>query len=152
MLQTPCQSFFLRSGNNVPLNLYQTNVILCAVKKVQGPKAQPFPSEVQVLTEGPPLVTPSGTGPQTLPSCSSLREPGVQDPTCLQAPQATQMKAAAAIRSRDRDRGEILCCLKAWAKASGRPWRAGELEGSERPGSVSYLTLHLKTTTPSTIG
>ena len=77
------ESLFLRSGNNVPLNLYQTNVILCSVKKGQGPKAQLFPSEVQVLTEGPPLVAPSGTVPQTPPSCYSLREPGVQDPTGL---------------------------------------------------------------------
>ena len=59
------ESFFLRSGNNIPLNLYQTNVILCSVKRGQGPNAQLFPSEVQALTEGPPLVAPSGTGPQT---------------------------------------------------------------------------------------
>ena len=71
------------SGNDVLVILYQMNVILCSDKKGQGPKAQLFPSEVQVLTEGPPLVAPSGTVPQTPPSWYSLREPGVQDPTGL---------------------------------------------------------------------
>lgn len=37
------------SGNNVPVNLYQTNVILCPEKKGQGPKVQLLTSKVQVL-------------------------------------------------------------------------------------------------------
>ena len=37
------------SANNVPVNLYQTNVILCPEKKGQGPKVQLLTSKVQVL-------------------------------------------------------------------------------------------------------
>ena len=36
------------SGNDVPVNLYQMNVILCPDQKGQSPKAQPSPSKVQV--------------------------------------------------------------------------------------------------------
>ena len=40
-----------RSGNDVPVNLHQTNVIVCSDKKGQGPKAQLLPCEVQVLAK-----------------------------------------------------------------------------------------------------
>ena len=40
------EPLFLRSGNTVPVNRHQTNVILCPDKKGQGPKAQLSPSEV----------------------------------------------------------------------------------------------------------
>ena len=38
-------------GNNVPIYLYQMNVILCLDQKGQSPKAQPSPSKVQVLAK-----------------------------------------------------------------------------------------------------
>ena len=36
------------SGNEVPVNLHQTNDLLCPDKDGQGPKAQPSASKVQV--------------------------------------------------------------------------------------------------------
>ena len=39
------------SGNDVPVYLYQMNVILCLDQKGQSPKAQPSPSKVQVLAK-----------------------------------------------------------------------------------------------------
>ena len=38
-------------GNDVPINLYQMNVILCPDKKGQNPKAQLSPSKVRVLAK-----------------------------------------------------------------------------------------------------
>ena len=66
-----------RSGNDVPVNLHQTNVILCSDKKGQGPKAQPSPCEVQVLAKRRQVSVGSSLGarfpgPAQL---SSLREP-----------------------------------------------------------------------------
>ena len=57
------------SGNDVPVNLHQMNVILCSDNK--GPKSWLSFSEVQSwLREGrAQLVAPSGPGPQTLSSC-----------------------------------------------------------------------------------
>ena len=40
-----------RSGNDVPINLYQMHVILCPDKKGQNPKAQLSPSKVRVLAK-----------------------------------------------------------------------------------------------------
>ena len=42
------ESLFLTSwsGNNVPINLYQTNTIFCSGKKGQGSQVQHSPSEV----------------------------------------------------------------------------------------------------------
>ena len=49
------RSFVLKvrswSGNDVPVYLYQMNVILCPDQKGQSPKAQPSPSKVQVLAK-----------------------------------------------------------------------------------------------------
>ena len=39
------------SGNDVPVYLYQMNVILSLDQKGQSPKAQPSPSKVQVLAK-----------------------------------------------------------------------------------------------------
>ena len=39
------------SGNDVPINLYQINVILCPDKKGQGSKVQLSPSKVPVLAK-----------------------------------------------------------------------------------------------------
>ena len=61
------------SGNDVPVNLHQMNVILCSDKK--GPKSWLSFSEVQSwLREGrAQLAAPSGPGPQTLSSCHGQR-------------------------------------------------------------------------------
>ena len=45
-----------KSGNDVPINLHQTNVTLCSDKKGKGPKAQLSPFRVQAwLREGGPV-------------------------------------------------------------------------------------------------
>lgn len=56
-----------RSGNDVPVNLHQINVIFCSDKKGRGPKAQLSSSEVQVLLRGgrAQVAAPSGPGPRT---------------------------------------------------------------------------------------
>ena len=40
-----------RSGNHVPVNLYQINIILCSDKKGKGPQAQLSPSRVLDLAK-----------------------------------------------------------------------------------------------------
>ena len=40
-----------RSGNHVPVNLYQMNIILCSDKKGKGPQAQLSPSRVLDLAK-----------------------------------------------------------------------------------------------------
>ena len=42
------------SGNHVPINLYQTNVILRPDKKGQGPRAQLSPSKASFLAKRRP--------------------------------------------------------------------------------------------------
>ena len=37
------------SDNDISVNLYQTNAVLCPDKKGQGPKAQLSPSKVPIL-------------------------------------------------------------------------------------------------------
>ena len=68
------------SGSDVPVNLYQMNVILCPDKKEQGPKAQLAPSKVPVLAKrrqisGHSSLRARFPHPAQL---SSLREPGTQ--------------------------------------------------------------------------
>ena len=81
------------SGNDVPVNLYQTNVIPCSDKKGQGPKTKLSPSEVQ----GPAKRKQTSVGgslrarspdPAQL---SSLREQSAQDSTDPQALLAAQI-------------------------------------------------------------
>ena len=56
------------SGNQVPINLHQMNVILWQEKP--GPQTQLLPCQSPVLRGGKSqLQAPSGPGPQMLPSC-----------------------------------------------------------------------------------
>ena len=57
-----------RSGNDVPVNLHQTNVIVCSDKKGQGPKAQLLPCEVQVLAKRRQVSVGSGIHSTSHPS------------------------------------------------------------------------------------
>ena len=68
------------SGNNVPVNFCQTNVILCPDKKGQGPKAQLSPTKVPVLAKRRQISVGSSLGARFphLAQLSSLRELGVQ--------------------------------------------------------------------------
>ena len=79
--------FFLevwsRSKDDVPVNLYQRNIILCPDQKGQSPKAQLSYSEVPVLVKRRQILVGSSfrarfPHPAQL---SSLREPGIQ-PNC----------------------------------------------------------------------
>ena len=126
------------SGNDVPVNLYQMNVILCPDQKGQSPKAQPSPSKVQVLANSSVSSSFRARFPHPA-QLSSLREPGTQ-PTGPQSPQAAQMGRAGLtdcslhrwpllLGWRDRDGAGVHCRLKAWAKlveglsgGSGAPW------------------------------
>ena len=80
------------SGNDVPVNLYQTNVIPCSDKKGQGPKTKLSPSEVQgpakrkQISAGGSLRARS---PDTA-QLSSQREQSTQDSPDPQALQAAQ--------------------------------------------------------------
>ena len=68
------------SGNNVPENLYQMNVILCLDQKGQSPKAQLLPSKVPVLAKRRKISLGSSFKAKfPYPTqLSSLREPGIQ--------------------------------------------------------------------------
>ena len=68
------------SGNDVPINLYQKNVILCHDKKGQGPRVQLSPSKVPVLAKRrQSSVGSSFRARYPHPAhLSCLREPGIQ--------------------------------------------------------------------------
>ena len=77
------RSFVLKvkswSANDVPVNLYQMNVILCPDEKGQSPKAQLLPSRVPVLAKRRQISVGSFRARFPCPAqLSSLREPGIQ--------------------------------------------------------------------------
>ena len=113
------------SGDDVPVNLYQTNVILCPDKKEPGPKHSCCPPRSWSWLRGgrAQLAAPLGPGPQTLPSCHPW---GRQAPTSTgpwtpqashkvgQFPQTvTQADSRNHWGHRDRNEREVHCCLKA---------------------------------------
>ena len=66
------------SGKDVPVNLYQMNVILCSDKNGQGPKAQLPPSEVQVMAERRQIAAGGA-----LRTCPAVIAEGARCPTQL---------------------------------------------------------------------
>ena len=64
------RSCVLVAGHNVPINLHQTNVILCSDKKGQGHQAQLSPSKAQARLRGrgPIQVSPPALNAGTAPS------------------------------------------------------------------------------------
>ena len=69
-----------QSGNDVPVNLYKMNVILCPDKKGQSPKAQHSPSKVPVLAKRR-QISVGGSFRARFPHPAqplSLKEPDVQ--------------------------------------------------------------------------
>ena len=68
-----------RSGNNLLVNLYQMNVILCPDQTGQSPKAQRLLSKVPVLANRRQISVGSSLGARFphLAQLSSLREPDV---------------------------------------------------------------------------
>ena len=73
------------SGNDIPINLHQTNVILCSDKKGQVPKTQLSPSEVWILTDEADLSwwLPRGQVPRPYPAviAEGARGPGPNWPS-----------------------------------------------------------------------
>ena len=109
------------SGNDVPENLYQMNVILCPDEKGQSPEAQLLPSKFPVLAKRRQISVGSSFRARfPYPAqLSSLREPGIQ-PKWPQSPQAVQMGRPGLTDCdpdrwplleghRDRDGGEVHC-------------------------------------------
>ena len=88
------------SGNDVPENLYQMNVILCPDEKGQSPEAQLLPSKFPVLAKRR-QISVGGSFRARFPDpaqLSSLREPVAREPSSPQAPQATQTAGAKSFR------------------------------------------------------
>ena len=111
------------------------------------------------------LAAPSGPGSHTLPIPEGTRHPTQLVLSLLRSPkrgdQFSQVRQTALLLGhRDRERGEVHRLLKVWAGPAaslgegsgalqstvpqGLSWRAS----GRRPGSTSYLTLLLTTTTP----
>lgn len=119
------ERLFLRSGNDLPVNLYQMNVTLCPDRKGQGPKAHLSPSKVPVLIERKQISFGSSFRarfPQPA-QLSSLREPGTQLnwPSVSSAAQMGRpgptncgsYRRPLLLGHRDRGKREVHCCLKA---------------------------------------
>ena len=69
-----------RSGNDLLVTLYQTNVIQCSDTKNQGPNAQDSSSKVQVLAKRKQISVGGYLRDRSPDSAqlSSLKEPGAQ--------------------------------------------------------------------------
>ena len=119
------RSFVLKvqlwSGNYVPVNLYQINVILCPDKKWQSPKAQSPPSKLSVLAKRRQISVDSSfraSSPYPV-LLSSLIEPGIQPNWCsifsghpdgeTKSHKLWPRKTATARGHRDRNGGEVHC-------------------------------------------
>ena len=87
------------AGNDVPINLFLMNVIVCSGKE-QSPKAQFSPSKGPALAKRRQILVSSSFRARFphLAQLSSLREPVAQDPSSPQAPQAAQTAGAKSFR------------------------------------------------------
>ena len=126
---------FLRSGhgqvNDVPVNLYQTKVILCLTRKGKVPRHNFHPPRSQFLVKRTQISIGSyfRASSHTLPSCHPWGSQA-SNPTGPQSPQAAQMGETRSHRlwpgrqplllgRRDRYEGEVPRGLRAWTKANG---------------------------------
>ena len=119
------------SGNDVPVNLYQRNVILCHGKKGQGPKVQLSPSKVPVLAKTRQISAGRSFRARfPYPAQSSLRETGIQPnwpSVSSDCPNGetrfhrliSHPATASGLQRQGWGRGSLL--LKAWAMASRGP-------------------------------
>ena len=113
------RSFFLEvwswSSDDVPVNLYQMNVILCPDQKVQSPTAQLSHSKVPVLVKRRqllqgqvptpcPAVIPEGARHPTQLSLSLLRPPKWERPSITHCNSGSQPLL---LGHRNRDGGEV---------------------------------------------
>ena len=122
-----------QSGNDVPVNLYKMNVILCPDKKGQASKVQLSPSKVPVLAKRRQSPAASSLRARS-PDCLAVTSEGARCLTqlalrLLRSPKGERPDPTDCDPGRlplllghcDRDRGEVHHCLKAWAEASGVP-------------------------------
>lgn len=115
---------FLRSGNGVPISLYQTNVTLCPDKKGPGHQAPRSPSGVPVPTKEKAELSGRPAQDQGLRPCQPppLKAPGAQHPA---SPQAAQL---AGTRSRSL-RLMLFSQSRGWWRASLPPQDLGLARG-----------------------
>ena len=130
------------------------NVTLCPDKKGQGPKAHLSPSKVPVLVErkqicwqllqvqsfqGLPCYHPWGRQACNSTDPQSPQLPKWGDPV----PQTDSYGRPLLLGHRDRGEGEVHCCLKGWAKASGglmRPLEPCRMEPQSVPWALHSPT------------
>ena len=96
---------FLRSGNDVPVNLYQMNVIFSVLTrkgKVPRHNFHPPKSQSRLIGGRSQLVAPSGPGSHTLPSCHPCGSQAPK-PTGPHSPQAAQMGSLGLIDCDQKD-------------------------------------------------
>ena len=74
------------SGHNPPVNLYQINAILCSDQEGQGSPLSPGPTKRRQISSDSSLRARTPDPAQL----SSLRQPGTQDLTGPETPQAAQ--------------------------------------------------------------
>ena len=94
-----------RSGNDVPINLYQMNVILCPDQKGQSCKAQLSPSKVPVLAKRRQISAGSSLGPGSHPA---VIPEGSRHPTQLALSLARLPKWGDQVSDCDPDRWSLL--------------------------------------------
>ena len=149
------ERLFLRSGNDVPVNLYRWMLLSVLIRKGKVPRHTFHRPRSQSWLRGSrsQLAAPSGTEfPRPAP-LSSLREAGMQLnwPSVSSAAQMGRPRPTNCdsygrpllLGHRDRGEGEVHCCLKGWAKASGglmRPLEPCRMEPQSVPWALHSPT------------
>ena len=123
-----------QTENHVPINLHQTNVILCSNKKGHGSEAPLSLSEVQVMAgkrqisagsslkaRSPDAARPSLLSLLYWPSGSSDGASQVGLGRGAGSHRLQPRLTAAAIKSRGKDQGEVHRLLRDWARPMGGP-------------------------------
>ena len=123
------------SGNNVPIYLYQMNVVFyysCPVKRGQSLKAELSPWNVPswISRNRSPLAAPSGKGSHIMPSSHPWwsQAPNLTGPVSsgcpseeTNSPRLRPRKMVTASRFQRQGWGRGSPLLKAWSKATGGP-------------------------------
>ena len=111
-----------RSGNGVPIvpvNPHQANVILYSNKKGRGLKAQWPHSKIKIVAEETNITVPSRSASQAHLALRLLRRPKWQGPGPTDC---SLCRLPLPLIPRGNEGGQVLHCLKAWAKPCGCPW------------------------------
>ena len=148
------ERLFLRSGNDVPVNLYRWMLLSVLIRKGKVPRHTFHRPRSQSWLRGSrsQLAAPSGTGFQGLPcyhpwgrqACNSTDPQSPQLPKWGDpVPQTDSYGRPLLLGHRDRGEGEVHCCLKGWAKASGglmRPLEPCRMEPQSVPWALHSPT------------